>query len=90
MIKTNKFGEIILDETELFDQTMSGADIYKFVDALVEPGIDLKNAATILGNTPKFVIYDEISKENLTIEEFDQQNQQTWFMPVQYQQLDIA
>lgn len=90
MIKTNKFGQMIFDETELFHQAMVGKDLSEFSGVLVDGSIDLSSVSDLLVNTPKFLEYSESIEQNMTVQQFDQQNQSTWFMPVEYQQLDIA
>lgn len=90
MIQKNKFGQMIFDETELFNQTMMGKDLSAFSGVLVNSSVDLSSAADILENVPEFIEYSNLVEQELTVEQFDQQNQNTWFMPVEYQQLDIA
>jgi DNA polymerase III alpha subunit len=90
MIKTNKFGEIIFDEDEIFNQVMSGIPVEQFSNALVHPPLDLETTALILDNVPTFIRYNSYSEDMLSVEEFDYRNQQKWFMPDEYKQLDIA
>jgi DNA polymerase III alpha subunit len=56
---------------------------------LVDHSVDTETAALILDDVPTFVRYNELVGQ-LTTEEFDHRNQQTWFMPDEYKQLDIA
>jgi DNA polymerase III alpha subunit len=88
-MKTNKHGEIILDESDLCDAVMRGQEIRQFGQALVDDSVDLETAAQILEDVPAFVRYNELV-DQMTTEEFDHRNQQVWFMPEQYQTLDIA
>ena len=90
MTKTNKFSEIIFDEQDLCDLVMQGRDLAAFNNALVDPLVDLETAALILQDVPAFIKYDKYVEENLSVEEFDHRNQQHWFMPEEYKQLDIA
>jgi DNA polymerase III alpha subunit len=90
MIKTNKFGEMIFDEDEIFDQVMSGQPVNHFENVLVHPKLDLETAALILEDVPKFIEYNELVEQQETIEQFDHRCQSTWHMPDQYKQLDIA
>ena len=90
MTKTNKFGEIILNELDLCDLVMRGHSITDLSGALVEPPVNLEAAAMLLDNVPQFIAYDQSTEENLTVPEFDQRNQQQWFMPEEYKSLDIA
>ena len=88
-MKTNKHGQIILDESDLCDAVMRGQEIRQFGQALVDDSVDLETAAQILEDVPAFVRYNELV-DQMTTEEFDHRNQRVWFMPEQYQSLDIA
>ena len=90
MTKTNKFGEIIFAEQDLCDLVMRGHDLTKFNGIIVDPPVDIETAALILQDVLKFIKYDKYAEENLSVEEFDHRNQQRWFMPEEYKQLDIA
>ena len=79
---------MIFDHDDIFNLIMQGKDI-STTPLLVDPPVDLETAALILENVPSFVQYDQ-AIEQMTISEFDQRKQQTWFMPEEYQQLDIA
>jgi DNA polymerase III alpha subunit len=68
---------------------MRGQEIRQFGQALVDDSVDLETAAQILEDVPAFVRYNELV-DQMTTEEFDHRNQQVWFMPEQYQTLDIA
>jgi hypothetical protein len=90
MTKTNKFGEIVFDEQDLCDLVMQGYDLSKLNGVIVDPPLDLETAALILDSVPEFIQYDKYAEENLSVQEFDHRNQERWFMPEEYQQLDIA
>ena len=90
MTKTNKFGEIVFDEQDLCDLVMQGHDPSKLNGVIVDPPLDIETAALILDSVPEFIQYDKYAEENLSVQEFDHRNQQRWFMPEEYQQLDIA
>lgn len=81
---------MVFNEQDLFDLTMSGHDISKMSNMIVHPPLDLETAALILNDVPAFVSYNEYAEGRVTIEEFDHRNQQEWFMPEEYKQLDIA
>ena len=89
-MKTNKFGEMIFNEQDVFDLVMSGHDITKMDKMIVDPPLDLETAALILGDIPAFMNYNEVAKDKLSVEEWDHRNQSEWFMPEEYKQLDIA
>lgn len=89
-MKKNKFGEMIFNEQDVFNLVMSGHDIAKMNKMIVDPPLDLETAALILEQVPSFIQYDQYAEENLSIQEFDHRNQEYWFMPEEYKQLDIA
>jgi DNA polymerase III alpha subunit len=90
MTKTNKFGEIIFDEQDLCDLVMQGHNLSEFSTVLVDAPLDLETAALILDNVPNFIKYNDYTESNMSVEEFDHRNQESWFMPDEYKQLDIA
>ena len=89
MTKTNKFGEVVLTESDLFDQVMSGADIAQFDRATVDQAIDFDTARDVLSYIPEFVTFDPVI-EQLSVAEYDQYCQSQWHMPAEYQELDIV
>jgi DNA polymerase III alpha subunit len=86
----NQFGEKIYSEDDLVDWVMQGRDIAQFQHALVSGSLDLETAALILENVPEFVRYDQQARESLTLEQFDHRCQTHWYMPQQYQDMDIS
>jgi len=89
-MKTNKFGEMIFDEQDVFNLVMSGHDVTKMDTLIVHPKLDLETAALILGDIPAFMNYNDYAEISLSVEEWDHRNQSKWFMPQEYKQLDIA
>lgn len=90
MTKTTKFGQIVFDEQDLCDLVMQGHDLSELNRVIVDPQVDLANVALILQDMPVFEKYNKCTEDNVSVEEWDKQNQQQWFMPKDYQQLDIA
>ena len=88
-MKTDRHGQIILDESDLCDAVMRGQEIRQFGQALVDSSVNLETAALILDDVPTFVRYNDLV-EQISTEEFDHRNQSQWFMPDEYKQLDIA
>lgn len=67
---------------------MRGQPLVNLNGLVVQPMIDLETAALILDDIPKFIDYDKLAQESL--ENFDHRCQNTWHMPAEYKQLDIA
>jgi len=88
MIK-NKFGEQIYTQDDVCDMLMQGHDPAIFNGMLIDH-IDLESMAHVLENIPEFVEYSKVSQEDLDQQDYDRRCQNTWHMPAEYQQLDIA
>ena len=86
-MKTDQYGEIIYDESDLVNMVMSGATIDSLQGMLVEPGVNLETASVYLEQVPELVEY---AFTDMTVEEFDQMKQNSWHMPDEYKQLNIA
>ena len=89
-MKQNKFGEMIFNEQDVFNLVMTGHDISKMPNMIVHPKLDLETAALILKDVPAFMKYNDYAEDKLNVEEWDHRNQEEWFMPDEYKQLDIA
>ena len=88
-MKKNPHGELVYSEDDVFDLIMQGTEPKSLTGLVVEGNVDLETAALILEDIPAFVAYNR-KTENQTTQEFDHRNQQTWFMPDSYKELDIA
>lgn len=88
-MKNNKFGEIIFEETDLCNLVMKGIDLTQTSGILVDSLVDLTAVSTIVNQVPKFTKYND-AIESLTLKEFDAYNQQNWYIPDSYKELDIA
>ena len=88
-MKQNIHGQIIYSCDDICNLVMEGHDLSSMRNLLTDRSVDLETAAAILHDIPKFIEYDAMV-EKLTTAEFDHRNQNTWFMPEQYKQLDIA
>jgi DNA polymerase III alpha subunit len=86
-MKTDQYGQIIYNESDLVNMVMSGATIECLQGMLVEPGVNLETASAYLEQIPELVEY---AFTDMTVEEFDAMKQHSWHMPNEYKQLDIA
>jgi DNA polymerase-3 subunit alpha len=85
-MKQTSHGELVYSESDLCDLIMQGHDIS---GVTVDQSVDLETAAAVLNHIPNFVKYNELV-EQLSTEQFDLRNQQQWFMPDEYRNMDIA
>ncbi len=82
---TDMFGQLILNESDLCDLFLQ--DPNRLVNhALVETLIKFDDDLN-LEKIPKLQQY---SKPELSVSEYDNLNQQSWFMPDEYKNFDIA
>jgi DNA polymerase III alpha subunit len=86
-MKTDQYGQIIYNESDLVNMIMSGATIDGLKGMLVESGVNLETASAYLEQVPELVEY---AFTDMTVEEFDTLKQNSWHMPDEYKQLDIA
>ena len=86
----NKFGEMIFNEDDVCNLLMQGRTVDSLKRMQVDASVDLEKAALLLDCMPGFVTYDALVNQDLTIEAFDRRRQQTWYMPQEYQDMDIA
>ena len=86
-MKTNQYSEIIYDEADLVNMVMRGITVEHLNGMLVEPGVNLETASAYLEQVPELVEY---AFTDMTVEEFDVMKQNSWHMPDEYKNLDIA
>jgi DNA polymerase III alpha subunit len=86
-MKTDQYGQIIYNESDLVSMIMRDATIESLQGMLVEPGVKLETASAYLEQVPELIEY---AFTDMTVEEFDAMKQNSWHMPDKYRQLDIA
>jgi hypothetical protein len=86
-MKTDQYGQIIYNESDLVSMIMRDATIESLNGMLVEPGVNLETASAYLEQVPDLIEY---LVTDMTVEEFDAINQNSWQMPDEYQHMDIA
>jgi len=91
-MKTDKFGQMIYDADEVFDILMH--DINPS-DPEYQPGpFMMDGTSTDIRKTNKVAGYQALveyaENEDLSVTDFDKQNQEQWYMPDSYKEMDIA
>jgi hypothetical protein len=86
-MKTDQYGQIIYNESDLVNMIMRDATIESLQGMLVEPGVNLETASAYLEQVPELVEY---AFTDMTVEEFDAMKQNSWHMPDEYKHMDIA
>jgi DNA polymerase III alpha subunit len=78
----NKFSELVYSSNDLVDFIMQGHSIASMI---VDTNVNIDNSQL---DNPIHLLSP--TTESLTVEEFDKTNQDIWFMPEQYKDIDIA
>jgi hypothetical protein len=86
----DKFGQLVFNESDVVDLVMQGRDVASLNRMLVDATVDLEKASLLLDCVPALINYDTLNDSTETLEEFDRRLQQTWHMPIQYKNMDIA
>jgi hypothetical protein len=89
-MKKTKFGEIILDETDLCDLVMQGRDVTAMQNVTVDPDIDLEKLTAHLEDPGSVLTWTFPEASDISVPEFDRIRQDRWFMPDEYRDMDIA
>lgn len=89
-MKQNNYGEMIFNEDDACDLLMQGRTVESLKRMKVDASVNLEKTALLLDCIPALINYDALVDEQESIVEFDQRLQQTWHMPVEYQDMDIA
>jgi DNA polymerase III alpha subunit len=84
-MRTDKLGQNILSEVDIIDLIMRNPE-RSIKTTFVEPGVNTANTLD-LDDFPNFVNYVE---QNISLTEFDKLNQESWLMPLEFQDLDIV
>lgn len=88
---TDKFGRIVFNEHDLCDLLMQGHKIFEHSNVNVDQSVAIDKLVKILDidhqNLMSWKLYREPSE---SIAHWDYQNQENWFMPDDYKNLDIA
>ena len=86
----NKFGEIIFDEQDLCDLVMKGHDIANMTGVVVDPDFDIERLIHVLEDPGQLITWTFPESKDISVPDYDAVRQSRWFMPREYQDLDIA
>ena len=90
MTTLNKFGELVFSQKDLIDLAMSDIDILQSRHEFVVADFDTSQTNQYLKDLGLPTLPARPQDLSITVDEFDRHNQQQWFMPQEYQDLDIA
>jgi hypothetical protein len=89
-MRKNKFGEIVLDKSDLFDYAMQGKEIWNIPGLVVDNDVDLEKLIHWIENPNDLITWTFPENSDISVAEFDARNQGHWFMPDKYKEMDIA
>lgn len=88
-MKSNQYGEIILDQSDLCDLIMQGRDVTK-IKCVVDPSVDIESLIAILEDPDQLIEWRFPYNSDISVPAWDSIQQRNWHMPDEYKQLDIA
>lgn len=86
----NKFGEVVFSQQDLVDLAMSDINILQSRHEFVVSDLDVSRTNQLLNDLGLPALKSRLQDLSMSVDEFDRFNQQQWFMPQEYQDLDIA
>jgi hypothetical protein len=86
----NKFGEIIFSESDVCDLIMQGRDLASLKKILVDSSVNIEQVIRYVENYSGTLSYPVLHADNITVPQFDLEQQRRWHMPERYKNLDIA
>lgn len=87
---TNKFGEIVLDETDLCDILMQGRAVWTVPQITVDRSINIERLISMIEDPSQLLTWTFPVDDDKAIPEFDHIRQNHWYMPDEYHRMDIA
>lgn len=84
-MKTDLYGRQILSENDVIMAFLRDPSI-QIKNALVDKEIKFDSQLEI-DNIPELKRYQQL---DISVDEFDKQNQSNWYMPIEYREMDIA
>lgn len=89
-MKTNKFGEIVLDQHDVCDLIMQGREPWTLSGVTVDRDLDLQQLIHVIEEPGQLVTWTFPADESQSVPDYDALKQQKWYMPDDYKTLDIA
>ena len=86
----NKFGEMIFSESDVCDLIMQGHTAESLQGMLVDASVDIEQIVRYVQLAADTFTRPVLETSNMSVLDYDLEQQRHWHMPAQYQQLDIA
>lgn len=84
----DQYGRVVYNRHELYDMLYDGSDINNIKTVEWNEDFDKFNNA-ILSNHLTETLYSALDKLTMSIEDFDEMNQNNWFIPDEYKNIDL-
>ena len=89
-MKTDQYGEIVLDENDVCDLIRQGRDLSAMKRLVVDRTVDIETMVQHVENVPDFIVHTFVDGADMSVPDYDDLKQRQWHMPDAYRQLDIA
>lgn len=89
-MKTNKFGEIVMDEQDICNLVMQGREPWLMQGVTVSTELDVERMIHVLEDPGQLITWTFPAEESQSVPDYDHARQSEWFMPDSYKSLDIA
>lgn len=89
-MKPNHVGQLVFDSNDLCDLVLQGLPVYNWPSVTVEQGIDVTALMQAVSDPGAMSTWVHPVPSNISLADFDSQQQQCWHMPDHYRHMDIA
>jgi len=89
-MKQNKFGELVFSEDDICDLLMQGRTVDSLQRMTVDETVDLENLVGLIEKPESLFRWSFPHNSDIAVPEFHLTQQNSWHMPAEYKQLDIA
>lgn len=89
-VKTDQYSRPIFSEQDLFDLAMQGTSLFELDRVITDSDLDLSATLALLDDPGQLVTWQRADQAQITVAEFDRQQQSHWHMPDSYRHTDIA
>lgn len=79
-----------MEENDLCDLMMQGHNLTHMINVTVDPSVDIQHLVSLLDDPGQLLTWRFPERSDISVPEFDKIQQKHWFLPADYQQLDIA
>jgi hypothetical protein len=89
-MKQNNFGELVFSENDICDLLMQGRSVDSLKHLVVDPSVNIEELAMHVERPESLLTWTFPYNVETSVPEFHLTQQNSWHMPDEYKQLDIA